>query len=174
MGNNGHPDQLDWIRTVLVTYEDRLVRYAQRIVRDESLARDVVQETFLKLCRQDRADLNGRLAQWLYTVCRNQALDQLRKESRMSAAIHKSVDNGSGDRECPDPVELHDEMQRVLVAMEHLTPNQQECLRLKFEHGLGYREIADITGQTVSNVGFVIHAGLTRLRARLVKGAADG
>lgn len=173
MGNNGQPDHLDWIRTVLVTYEDRLVRYARRIVRDESLARDVVQETFLKLCRQDRAELNGRLAQWLYTVCRNQSLDQLRKESRMSAAIQESVENRSGDRDGRDPVELHDEMRRVLAAMEQLTPNQQECLRLKFEHGLGYREIAEITGQTISNVGFVIHAGLTRLRARLVNGAAD-
>lgn len=91
----------------------------------------------------------------------------------MSAAIQESVENRSGDQDGLDPVELHDEMQRVLAAMEHLTPNQQECLRLKFEHGLGYREIAEITGQTTSNVGFVIHAGLTRLRARLVKGSAD-
>ena len=45
--------------------------------------------------------------------------------------------------------------------------NQQEVLRLKFQHGLSYREISGVTELTVSHVGVLIHNGLKALRARL-------
>jgi len=49
------------------------------ITGDIEQAREVVQDTFLKLCRQKPAQIRNYLAQWLYTVCRNRALDVLRK-----------------------------------------------------------------------------------------------
>ncbi|MCA8997841.1 MAG: sigma-70 family RNA polymerase sigma factor [Planctomycetaceae bacterium] len=173
MGNNGHPSP-NWIRSVLAQYEDRLLRYAQRIVRDEALARDVVQETFLKLCHQDPAELNGRLAQWLYTVCRNQSVDLVRKESRMSTMLAETPPVAASASPPGDHVERLDEMERVRTEIEQLTDSQQECLRLKFEHGLSYREIAEITGLSESNVGFTIHTGLKKLRTRLAEKSGNG
>ena len=46
--------------------------------------REVVQETFLQLCKQRPEELNGELGGWLFTVCRHRALDVLRKEKRMT------------------------------------------------------------------------------------------
>ena len=48
-----------------------------------------------------------------------------------------------------------------------LPANQQEVIRLKFQHGLSYKQIAEVTQLSVSNVGFLIHAGLKTLRQRL-------
>ena len=84
-----------WIRDALERFERPLTGYAQRLLGDLERARDAVQETFLRLCKQERDKVEEHLAQWLFTVCRNQTLDVLRKESRM-AAIDTGPD-GEGD-----------------------------------------------------------------------------
>ena len=52
-------------------------------------------------------------------------------------------------------------------AIEALPGPEREVLQLKFQQGLSYREIAGVTGHSVSNVGFLIHTGLKSLRGRL-------
>ena len=79
-----NPDS-SWISSVLAQYELPLTRYAAHITGDIERAREVVQDTFLKLCRQKPAQIRTHLTQWLYTVCRNGALDVRRKERRMTA-----------------------------------------------------------------------------------------
>lgn len=69
-----HPTRLAWIGAILEKHEGPLTRYAARITGDLDRARDAVQETFLRLCSEDPAEVDGHLAQWLYTVCRSRAL----------------------------------------------------------------------------------------------------
>lgn len=51
--------------------------------------------------------------------------------------------------------------------VEKLTPRQQEVLRLRLQAGLSYREIAKVTGLTIGNVGFHLHAAVRNLRDSL-------
>src|SRR3954465_5555530 len=60
-----------------------LTRYATRLLGDPERARDVVQDSFVKLMAQPRDVINGHTVEWLFTVCRHRALDVLRKEGRM-------------------------------------------------------------------------------------------
>lgn len=168
MSQNGHAGKLEWIRGALVRYEVPLTRYAQRITGDCERARDVVQETFLRLCREQPPLENGRLAQWLYTVCRNQALDVRRKECRMTTLAEPDRVSNNGSH--PAPHELvadRDESQHVLHLVDDLPENQREAIRLRFESSLSYSEIAEITGTSKGNVGLLIHRGLTTLRQKL-------
>src|SRR4051812_20231634 len=80
-----------WIRSAVERFEGPLTLYAARLLRDADAARDVVQDTFLRLCSQPRAEIQARLAEWLFTVCRNRALDVLRKESRMTQLSDEQV-----------------------------------------------------------------------------------
>ena len=66
------------IDLALERYERPLIGYAQSITGDLESARDAVQETFLRLSRQNLAALERRLAPWLFFVCRNCALDHVR------------------------------------------------------------------------------------------------
>ena len=70
----------------------------------------------------------------------------------------------------PDPAtatEHADSAAEVLRMLTHLPENQREAILLKFGHNLSYKEIAQVTGHTVSNVGFLIHTGIKTLRTRL-------
>ena len=76
-------NKASFVRAALLQYEGPLVRYAAAITGDVERARDVVQDTFVKLCAAKPEELEGRVREWLFTVCRNRALDVQRKESRM-------------------------------------------------------------------------------------------
>ena len=154
-----------WIQASVARWESDLLRYALHLVGDAERARDVVQETFLKLCQQDREQLDGHLVEWLFTVCRNGALDVRRKEQRMTTmTLDTAMDSVSLDPLPDDAAEQQDESNRLLRIMSGLPANQQEVLRLKFQHSLSYREISSITGLSETNVGFLIHVGIKRLR----------
>ena len=173
MSQNGHAPR-HWVDAALRQYEGRLVQYAQRITGDPERARDVVQETFLKLCQVEAEEVDGHLAQWLYTVCRNQALDFRRKDTRMTTLADPPVaEQDQRQPEAWQAAEDREEVDRILVELGRLSANQQECIRLNLQHGLSYREISHVTGLSVSNVGFQIHAGLKSIRERLVKGGSQ-
>ena len=68
--------------------------------------------------------------------------------------------------------ERSDEQSEVMRFLERLPENQKEVLRLKFQGDMSYKEISEVTSLSVSNVGFLIHAGLKRLRGMLSHQAA--
>jgi RNA polymerase sigma-70 factor (ECF subfamily) len=152
----------EWITAALGRYEQPLVRYATWILRDAETAREVVQETFLRLCRQaEPARITGHLGQWLYTVCRNLAFDVRAKESRMTPLDDKDIgmDSGLHQRETAG---------EIFRMLNTLPKNQREVVYLKFQCDLSYKEISEITKLSVGNVGFLIHTALKSLRKQIL------
>jgi RNA polymerase sigma factor (sigma-70 family) len=155
-----------FVRGALASHQDGLLRYATRILGDPERARDVVQETFLRLWKQDPADIEDHLPEWLYTVCRRCALDVLRKEGRMSRFEEGQLENVPAIAPAPgDAVEARDTAAQATDLINRLPPRQQEVIRLKFQGGFSYKEISRITGLSVGNVGFIIHTAVKTLRA---------
>ncbi len=66
-----------------------------------------------------------------------------------------------------DRLELQESAAKALRYVGRLPDNQQEVIRLKFQHGLSYKQISAITNLSVSNVGFLIHVALKTLRQRM-------
>lgn len=168
MNNHGEAGARDWFREALRRYEGPLMRYAQRITGDFERARDVVQETFLRLCSHGQEKVDGHLAEWLFTVCRNQALDVRRKERRMTLIADEQVAGTDARAPAPDLLaERSETAGRIMEMVNTLPSNQQAVIRFKFQNGLSYREISEITGLTVTNVGFLIHRGLKTVREKM-------
>lgn len=159
------PDAPD-LPALLDRYERPLVRYAQSIVGDLESARDVVQETFIQWAGGRAAQCDGanHTEAWLFTVCRNRAIDHQRKHSRI-LPIHPIIDRASDDPSPADSAETRDETDSLLRLLEGLPENQREVIRLKFQNDLSYKEIAAVTQLSVTNVGFLLHTGLKKLRA---------
>jgi RNA polymerase sigma factor (sigma-70 family) len=158
----------DWIRSAVRQYERQLVAYAAHLAGDAERGRDVVQEAFVRLCSQERGKVGPHLAEWLFRVCRNLAIDVRRKERRMHLLSEEQSDVlGSAEPEPGDRAERDDSFAAVSRALVGLPRNQQEVIRLKFQHNLSYKEISAVTNLSVTNVGFLIHTGLKSLRAHL-------
>lgn len=170
---SGPADDAAWIQSTLERLEVPLVRFALGIVGDLEAARDVVQDAFLRLVRQPRAEVEGHVGSWLFTVVRRRALDVRKKEARLIALDDVSLAERPSDAPAPPALAEASELARTLLGLARdLPPNQAEVLRLKFQGGLSYKEIAAITGHSVSNVGFLLHVAVKSLRARAQAGVA--
>ena len=149
----------------LALHEAALVRFTLSITRDIETARDVVQDTFIRLCQQDIDKVHGALKSWLFTVCRNRALDLLRKDKRIQPLDEIRWKKVAGSGLQPDEQTDHQErLAQVMNTLERLSDNQREVILLKFQQGLTYQEIQKVTGLKSGNIGFLIHTGLKRLR----------
>src|ERR1044071_5006726 len=86
---------------ILKRFERPLLQYATRILGDSDRARDVVQETFVKLQNEKRQQLDDAPAKWLFTVCRNSALNIGRKEKRMTYLDQELLETRESEQPAP-------------------------------------------------------------------------
>lgn len=154
-----------WLSDCLDKNEKALVRYAYSLLKDIETARDIVQESFLKLWQQDPKELQGHETEWLFTVCRNRAYDHLRKKQ------HKHISDNELNTEiadqaisAEDSLVAHTDEQQLESLLKNLSEAQKEVLHLKFQEGLSYKEISKITGMSVNHVGVFIHNTVQALK----------
>lgn len=159
-----------WITETMTLYQGSLISYTYGFTGSHDQARDVVQDTFIKLCEKSKEDFDDGLKSWLYTVCRNGALQVLRKGGRMSELTEVTMMHYQ--EQSPSPAkstEQKDQFGHVLQLIEKLPVNQQEVIRLKYNHQMSYQEISEISSLTVTNIGFLLHTGLQKLRLEMSK-----
>lgn len=158
----------EWVLAALDQYEGRLVRYARRLLGEEEQARDVVQFAFLKLCDQSPDEIGERVAPWLYAVCRNRAMDLVRRARREKvngkhagwAAPTDAEDGGHSPPYMLEQAELHTVL-RGLV--RQLPAAQREAIEL-WADGFSYGEIGGIIGKQEGHVRVLVHRGLKAVR----------
>jgi RNA polymerase sigma-70 factor (ECF subfamily) len=156
-------DRRRWVLAALEEFEGRLVRYARRLLGSEEEARDVVQFVFLRLCDEEREEVGGRLAPWLFTVCRNRAMDVLRAAGKGNGKPHAEKEAASREAdpaEAMEQTDLHGLLRRVV---QELPANQREAIDLWAE-GFRYAEISEILECEEGNVRVIVHRGLKAVR----------
>ena len=148
---------------------ESLCRYVYGIVGSVSDARDVVQETFVRLCEMEPGTrLENALA---YRIAHNIAIDLLRKrhvrENYSAARAHSGVLTMP-----PSPEQLLLETERhhqAEEALDQLNPKQRECLRLRGS-GLSYQQIGTILDMSPDSVGPTLARGLRCFHVALSEG----
>lgn len=153
-------DKNSWFRKTVVSLESPLLKYALKILSRMATSEEVVQESFLKLWKQDYpGNFEHYPKAWLYKVCRNMAIDILRKEQRLSLE-----DNIEELISRPCISETLFEASQIMQEIAKLDKSEQEVLVLKFNDDLSYKEIAELTGLSVSLVGVRIHNALKKIK----------
>ena len=168
------PDDAEEFAQIIRRFERPLLQFATRIMGDRERARDVVQETFIKFKRCDRMQSDHAPATWLFTVCRNGALNVCRKEQRLMFLDEEIIESRQDEQPLPfERIEQREAAGFLLRIVATLPPRQQEVLQLKFQNDLSYQQIAEITKATANNVGVLIHTALKTLRERYAHAAKD-
>lgn len=159
---------------IMRRFELPLLRYATRILGDQERARDVVQDTFVQLQRSQREEHDNAPAKWLFTVCRNRALNVCRKERRLAFLDEQLLQKEATPELSPnEQLERKEAGSFVLRIVDTLPLRQQEVLQLKFQNDLSYAEISAITNLSVNHVGVLIHTALKTLRERYAAASRD-
>ena len=159
---------------ILHRFEIPLLQYARRITGDREQARDVVQETFIKFQRNGAVRRQDEPATWLFTVCRNAALNVCRKERRMMHLDEQLIEARESEQPMPfNQLEQKEAAGFLLRIVATLPPRQQEIIQLKFQNDLSYQQIAKIMQTTANNVGVLLHTALKTLRQRYREVAGD-
>jgi RNA polymerase sigma-70 factor (ECF subfamily) len=152
-----------WVLTTIEQYEGRLTRYAARLLGDADTARDAVQHAFLCLCDEDPDRIGDGIAAWLFTVCRNKAMDIARSKKRVKGFSDEAMHLACRDGDPASTAENIDLHELLLRLVDGLPFSQREALDL-WSQGFNYRQIANVTDRTEGAVRVLVHRGLTRLR----------
>ena len=169
------PPSPEWktIEQVFAALETPLLRYAQRLVGNPSVAEDLVQDAFMKLHTQFR---QVRTPQpWLYRTVHNLAVDYQRRANKIVAFDPAAPEQPRQTETADSPPMPDEEIARweriglVRLVLETLDPRSQELIRLKFNEDLSYKEISGRTGLTEGNVGYILHHALKAMAVELSK-----
>jgi len=167
-------DRQEQTEILLHRFERPLIQFATRITGDRERARDVVQETFIKFQRNGAPTKPADAATWLFTVCRNGALNVCRKEKRTVFLDDEAIERTESEAPLPrEQLEQKEAAGFLIRIVATLPPRQQEVIQLKFQNDLSYQQIAEITRTTANNVGVLIHTALRTLRQRYAEASKE-
>ncbi|HXH88774.1 MAG TPA: sigma-70 family RNA polymerase sigma factor [Gaiellaceae bacterium] len=145
---------------------------AYRILRDESLAEDAVQDAFLGLWRAASTFIpeRAKASTWILTLVHRRAVDLVRREERRrTEPLDDAPEAATGSAE--DSAWLHLERERVQEALRQLPDQQREALELAYYGGFTQSELAERLGQPLGTIKSRMFSGLSRLRELLDDGA---
>jgi RNA polymerase sigma-70 factor (ECF subfamily) len=153
-------------------YQDSLIRFMTKLLQDREAAQDIVQETFLRVAREPRRLFDvTNCHNWLLTVARNLGISHLRHRIRVRK--HHEVlrvrlaANVAAGEEAKPAIEEEEVRQKVRAEIGRLSGRHREVLLLKVQEDKSYREIAEITGLSITNVGYILHQAMKDLSRKL-------
>ena len=150
------------------SYSGAVLGYAHRLTRDDALAQDALQETYLRyfLALMQGEEIQNARA-WLHRVAHNYVCDTL-KSARARTAVSledAGEDRLRDERGIPDAAGALD---WIAAARQLLAPREWQCVQLRAE-GFDYTEIATELAIRPGTVGSLLHRATEKLRIRLQK-----
>jgi RNA polymerase sigma-70 factor (ECF subfamily) len=157
---------------IFMLYRDDVFRFAFLVVRDASLAQDVVQEAFLKVFRSiAKFQFRSSFKSWLYRVAVNEAITILRRrkiKEELAPAPGAARETGVASPARawqPEEAALDSEERRLLhFAIDQLDPVHRSVVVLKYFHEFSDTEIAAIIGCPPGTVKSRLHRARELLR----------
>lgn len=144
---------------LLNRYRTKLFTYINNVVKNDDIADDIFQETFVKVIttiRQNRYSEDGKFASWLMRIAHNLIIDHFRQEKSENTV---TTDNEDYDLlNCADfsdisieevmiDRQIHEDVRRIVNA---LPESQREVLTMRFYRDMSFKEIAEATNVSIN------------------------
>lgn len=160
---------------IIVLYQKRIFKMAYGYLKNTEDAKEVVQETFMKLYKSIGSYQQGsRFSSWLYRIAANLCVDHYRK-NKLRTEREGDTDNLVGDHyqvtETDDPeTHMTNEIMKAQIhdAVAHLSKQEQKVFMLKHFSHMKYQEIADVMDISVGTVKSTHHRAVTNIKKRII------
>jgi RNA polymerase sigma factor (sigma-70 family) len=158
------------VETLILRHKNKVYGYISMYIRDQALAEDIFQDTFLKVIQSlktGRYQENGRFISWVMRIAHNLIIDHFRREKQMHVISNDDYESDlfNSKKLCEENVEdvmvKRQVIKDVRRLIQLLPEDQREVVILRHYTGLSFKEIADI-----SNVS--INTALGRMRYALI------
>ena len=151
---------------------DKIYRYCYFKVKNACLAEDLTQETFLRYFAQTSYVHRGKELAYLYTIARNLCADFYRKPQKAGAEgdFFRTGHRQLTEKCSENPMEHVETALHLQMAVEKLSPKQQEVILLRYVNQLSVKEICKITGLSRSSEYRMEKEALGRLKKMLEEG----
>src|SRR5580704_16795697 len=160
--------EADAFATLVERYEDKLMRYARKFLRDPDDAKDIVQEVFIKAYENIQSfDATRRFSPWVYRIAHNEFVNAIKKRARGPVlgidfdVVFPHLTAG----ETADDTAMERDMKKTLEAcLDELDPKYREPLVLYYYEGLSYKDMADVLHIPMSTAGVRLARGKSQLQ----------
>ncbi len=153
-------------------YQDRIFSFVIRIVRSEEDAKDVTQDTFIKVYRNIKSFKGeAKFSTWLFQIAYNTAISQQRKQQKQinyeSEMIYQKESSYSGSSQ--EILEKKERSIMVNKAIDSLSESDAAIVNLYYKEEMSIHEISEILDLSISNVKVKLHRCRKKLSERLNK-----
>ena len=160
---------LEAFKTRVLPVKDKLYRYTLRILKNEDEAKDVVQETMIKVWnKRDELHTYENMEAWCIRVARNLSLDKLKSKHNQSVDIDKAYNLQSSVNSPYSVTETNDIMQSVHYFINQLPEIQKQAIQLRDIDGFSYQEISEILKLNLNTVKVNLFRARKQIREQLI------
>jgi RNA polymerase sigma factor (sigma-70 family) len=158
------------IEILIERHKNRVYSYILQIVKNQDLAEDIFQETFIKVIRSlkyGRYVENGKFISWVLRISHNLIIDHFRREKLNGTVSNDSYESDLfnsprfSDENIEDRLVMEQILFEVKELIKELPEDQQQVIHMRHYQGLSFKEIADITDVS-------INTALGRMRYALI------
>lgn len=161
--------------------QGKVFGYIMKMVRDEDLANDIFQDTFMKVIRtlkSGKYNEEGKFLPWVMRIAHNLIIDHFRKDKKMPIAGRGSGNDEDEfdifsilkieDANVEDEIIYTQILSDVKGLVEYLPEDQQEIIRMRIFMGMSFKDIADRTDVSINTALGRMRYALINLR-KMVK-----
>jgi RNA polymerase sigma factor (sigma-70 family) len=166
----GGPVAEEAFSDLAVYYGPKIYQQVFRILRDENLAQDAIQNTFIKIWRNlHQFNKECTLFSWIYRIAHNEALTILSKEKKQKDFVSNSpIVEWSGHSGFSDQLNTEEISNLLLEAIDMLPEKQAQTFQLKYFDDLKYSEISELLGTSEGALKANFHIASEKIKEFLL------
>jgi RNA polymerase sigma factor (sigma-70 family) len=156
---------------IIDTYEKRLMAFVHRLIKDADEAKDICQETFLKVYKSIRSFRGkSKFSTWLFQIGYHNCLDFIKRNSRMIQREVETLEKSSPSLKSPsNELEMREIGSLINVIVQEIPGKYSTAMHLFFKEEKSYKEIGFIMHTGINNVKSYIHRGKELVKKELME-----
>jgi len=164
------------IETLINRHKNKVYTYIVLIVKNQQLAEDIFQDTFIKVIRslkQGKYKDNGKFVSWVIRIAHNLTIDHFRKEKQINTCTNEDYESDIfnsrklSDGTIEDTLVEDQIVNEVRLLIEELPDDQKQVILLRHYGGLSFKEIAEQTDVSINTALGRMRYALINLRKQI-------